>query len=88
MAVDKASRNQRIRAVVPYLGLRRQQRRDLAGRTEMGNDAAVHRDNGVRLVDHRAFEPILERVAGVGERRTTNRYRHSSLRSKRAMYPK
>ncbi len=81
MAVDEARRNQRVRAVVPDLGLRRQQRLDLAGRTEMGNDAAVHRDDGVRLMDHRAVEPVLERIAGVGEHRTTNRYRHSSLRS-------
>src|SRR5215470_5877933 len=72
MAVDEASRNQRILAVVFDLCAGRQLRENAVSWTKMSDQAVRHRHDGVGLVHHRVLKPALEGVTRVGQHRAAN----------------
>ena len=72
VAVDEARRDQRVLAIVADLDVGRQVACDSIGRAEMRDLAVGHHHDGVGFVDHRLFEPVAERIAGIGEHRTAH----------------
>jgi hypothetical protein len=61
-----------------------QQRCDPVGRSEMGDAAVGHGDDGVGFVDQRRVEAVAERIAGEAERRAAQGDRWGSGSSHQA----